>query len=238
MQYVRCDACGAKALFAASRCPKCAHAFFLRNYKGGMVPLAHCSKCDTYYPRSAGGCKWCGTKLPAAGFSGRSVAAVGLSALAIGAVIYFQAFSRREAAGSPPDSLLGGQPAEVYIPPPTPAVVTPADSSPVDTGSAEDSLLVAPPAAALPATTVPITSAIPRPVAPPPAPARWGRARALTYINVRSDADRTAPIVGVINPQVQVEVGARFRGWRQVRAPGIAGWVDPRNLAIDSSARP
>jgi hypothetical protein len=41
--------------------------------------------------------------------------------------------------------------------------------------------------------------------------------------------------VGVINPQVQVEVGARFRGWRQVRAPGITGWADPRNLAIDST---
>ncbi|HEX4936632.1 MAG TPA: hypothetical protein VFV33_25800 [Gemmatimonadaceae bacterium] len=30
------------------------------------MPLAHCRTCDTYYPRSRGGCKWCGTKASAA----------------------------------------------------------------------------------------------------------------------------------------------------------------------------
>jgi len=28
------------------------------------VALAHCHACDTYYPRSKGGCRWCGTKAP------------------------------------------------------------------------------------------------------------------------------------------------------------------------------
>ncbi len=62
MQLVRCEQCGAKALIAASQCPRCAHAFFLRDSRGETVPLGHCGECDTYYPRSRGGCKWCGTK--------------------------------------------------------------------------------------------------------------------------------------------------------------------------------
>jgi hypothetical protein len=64
LRYVRCDACGAKALVAASQCPQCGHAFWLRDSRGVPVPLAHCPSCDIYYPRRLGQCRWCGTRAP------------------------------------------------------------------------------------------------------------------------------------------------------------------------------
>jgi hypothetical protein len=62
MRSLRCDVCGTKALVAASTCPKCGHAFEVRDGFGELLPLAHCTTCDAYYPESVGGCRWCGTK--------------------------------------------------------------------------------------------------------------------------------------------------------------------------------
>jgi hypothetical protein len=62
MRSVRCDVCGTKALVAASTCPKCGHGFENRDGFGELLPLAHCTSCDSYYPHSVGSCRWCGTK--------------------------------------------------------------------------------------------------------------------------------------------------------------------------------
>jgi hypothetical protein len=62
MRSVRCDACGTKALVAASTCPKCGHGFEVRDNFGELLPLAHCTSCDSYYPAHIGSCRWCGTK--------------------------------------------------------------------------------------------------------------------------------------------------------------------------------
>src|SRR5215813_2423817 len=61
MRSVRCDACGTKALMAASQCPKCSHWFEMRDGFGELLPLAFCSSCQSYYPAHVGMCKWCGT---------------------------------------------------------------------------------------------------------------------------------------------------------------------------------
>lgn len=61
MQSVRCDACGKRALVAASQCPHCGHLFEYRDSFGELLPLAHCPSCDSDYPRSRGACRWCGT---------------------------------------------------------------------------------------------------------------------------------------------------------------------------------
>src|SRR5688572_3606995 len=66
MRSVRCDACGSRALMAASKCPKCAHEIEVRDGFGEMLPLSHCSMCDSFYPERLGECRWCGTK-PARG---------------------------------------------------------------------------------------------------------------------------------------------------------------------------
>ena len=62
MRSVRCDACGMKALLAASQCPHCGHLFEIRDSFGELLPLAHCSTCNSDYPRKRGECRWCGTK--------------------------------------------------------------------------------------------------------------------------------------------------------------------------------
>jgi hypothetical protein len=61
MRSVRCDVCGAKALIAASQCPKCSHLFETRDGFGELLPLAYCSSCESHYPAHVGSCKWCGT---------------------------------------------------------------------------------------------------------------------------------------------------------------------------------
>jgi hypothetical protein len=61
MRSVRCDVCGTKALMAASQCPKCGHQISVRDGFGDMLPLSHCSTCNSDYPASIGSCKWCGT---------------------------------------------------------------------------------------------------------------------------------------------------------------------------------
>ena len=61
MRSVRCEVCGAKALVAASQCPKCSHLFEVRDGFGELLPLAYCSSCESYYPAHLGSCKWCGT---------------------------------------------------------------------------------------------------------------------------------------------------------------------------------
>ncbi|HEY6828293.1 MAG TPA: SH3 domain-containing protein, partial [Gemmatimonadaceae bacterium] len=62
MRSVRCDACGAKAMTAAAKCPKCSHLLDLRDGFGELLPLAYCSSCDSYSPEQLGECKWCHTK--------------------------------------------------------------------------------------------------------------------------------------------------------------------------------
>ena len=47
---------------AASKCPKCAHGFEVRDGFGELLPLSHCSTCDSYYPAKLGACRWCGTQ--------------------------------------------------------------------------------------------------------------------------------------------------------------------------------
>ena len=59
MHLIRCDACGAKAILAASQCPKCAEPLYVRNERGDEVRLVRCRTCDTYYPASRDGCRWC-----------------------------------------------------------------------------------------------------------------------------------------------------------------------------------
>lgn len=236
LQYVRCDACGAKALFAASRCPKCAHAFFLRNHRGGMVPLAHCRKCDTYYPRAVGGCKWCGTKLGPAMVRGSTIAIAGLVAIALAALVYFQGFADRGVAQeSGPDTPAPASESVVVTSPP--AVVPVVGDSVAPDTLPNDSTLAAP-AAAVAVTTAPAVATVaPPPGSGLPATTAWTRAVAITFINVRSAADRKAPVVGVINPSTSVELGARLHGWREVRAANLKGWADPRHFRDDSLPR-
>lgn len=66
MRLARCDACGSKAMLAASQCPRCAQPLYLRNDRGDNVPLTRCRGCNTYYPQSRDSCRWCAADPPPA----------------------------------------------------------------------------------------------------------------------------------------------------------------------------
>ncbi len=72
---------------------------------------------------------------------------------------------------------------------------------------------------------------------PAPVAIRWQRARATTWVNVRSGATRDAEIVGRVQPEVIVQLGEWRAGWRAIRAGSIAGWVDPTLFVSDSALR-
>lgn len=172
MRFTRCDACGAKALMAASQCPKCSHWLGLRDDQGETVPLARCRSCQCYYPRKQGGCKWCGTPQRAS----RASALVwgGLSVVLIAGV----AWGATRAFGESKSSLESPAPARTSaiassaatpadtphpdpIPPPVPSPmslpVTPASAVPTSTAT---------PAAPVP--NVPAPDARPLPQQPTP----------------------------------------------------------------------
>ena len=199
-----------------------------------MVDLSHCRKCDTYYLRSAGGCKWCGT--PAVSRSRRSAVSGlggGLVVLALAALVYFRFIRTEQAPPAGASDSTGANATQVVLAPP-------ATNAVLDSGTIDSALLTTldtapvPDLISLAAPTAPV-------VAPPPlrsTTVAWVRATALTYINVRSAADRKAPVVGVVTPSMKVELGARHLGWRQVRAPGVSGWADPRNFSVEGVGAP
>lgn len=83
MRMTRCEACGAKALMAASQCPKCGEYLGLRDDHGDFVAMARCPSCECYYPRRRGGCRWCGTKPPPSPLPKIAAGALGLVVVAV-----------------------------------------------------------------------------------------------------------------------------------------------------------
>ena len=242
MQYVRCEACGAKALLAASQCPKCANPLQLRDHHGDFVDLTQCRKCDTWYPTSRGGCKWCGTK-PGSGPSSRLFVGIG-AAVALAAIAWWFVVrvSGPGSTNAAPPAVQDSTPADT-LPSVASVTVTPAiTASPESAAVGPDTLgrgdTVTTPAPNIAPPPAPAAALPPGVMQPPTGFTRSGIASPDTYINLRTDPDRASAIVGTINPGTQVETGARFRGWRQVRTPaGQVGWVDPRHL-IDVPPRP
>lgn len=236
MQYVRCEACGAKAILAASRCPKCAHPLELRDHHGEFVPLTHCRKCDTWYPTSRGSCKGCGTT-PTSRSPSPLYISVGAVFLAAAGWWVFgrspvEPHERTVAAAEPVAAAIPSVPGVVVTPPP-------AADSVVDTVAATasppdiDTAIVDRPEIAQP-RHAPAGASLQSPATA--SFARTGYAMTTTWINLRGDPDRTGAIIGTIPPDTRVEAGARFRGWRQVRTKGLVGWVDPRRLVDDPSS--
>lgn len=233
VQYVRCDACGAKAILAASRCPKCTEALSLRDHHGELLPLSHCRKCDTYYLSSKGGCKWCGTKPGAAVNWGRVMTSVA-GVLAVGAALWWGVRFQRAAPVPAADSTVVQQPLPV-----THAPVV--DSMAAGDSAMEDSLRAAVDSLA---PTVPSRLADSAALRPTPLPVEapggvpfvlQGRATVTNFANVRSEPVPGATVRAVLAPGVRVEIGGRQRGWRLIRTEGATGWVDPRNLRVDSA---
>lgn len=227
MGYLRCEACGSKALSAASTCPKCAAAFDLHDGRGQRVELKKCSGCGIMHRRDRS-CHWCGERQPAAWRNKAALrSATGIAAVALVAV---GSWAIREPAAdllSDAFALAAAQTSALTVaqlPPRTPSpAVPPAASAPSDstalisliadstvTGSADGALVTAD-------------------------SVDWEPAVARTWVNVRRDAGRGGDVVGVIKPSEKAMLGGVGRaGWRQVKSPDMSGWVDPRLFDADS----
>lgn len=229
MRFVRCDSCGAKALLAATQCPKCSHALGLRSSYGEALPLAHCRSCDTYFPRAQGKCRWCDEPARSFSFVPFLWGAAGL-AIIVGAWGIWQ--YRRSSAVK--DS----------VPSATEAPQMGAEISPVSSAAIADSAskpqAIAPDSIARNAPSTgdsAITSALAAPIqSTDSVTERWVGATARTWANVRAEARRSARIVGVVRPATQVELGASHSGWSRVRGAGVDGWVDRRLFTIPSDS--
>ena len=174
MRSVRCDVCGTKALVAASTCPKCGHGFENRDGFGELLPLAHCTSCDSYYPHSVGACRWCGTKPerspigPLGPYIWKGFGGLVLASLAVGAW-----FAKNETPSKPKpaprtfvaDTLPTNQPKaesfgrKISLARPDTANAGPLDSTVVDhTESTRDSAIALSTVDTLPSASTPVVA--------------------------------------------------------------------------------
>lgn len=254
MRAVRCEACGAKAMIAAARCPTCSHLFSLRDGFGELLPLAYCSSCTSYYPATVGECKWCGTK-PEHPPRGPAVwKGVGAAALVVmvGTAILLRgrtsedgslvAAQEEMAAKSTPKL----EPVAATVPaiPPTSADTTPSVTVPV----AETEVIAVSPETATPAdpptteaaTVVrqPVRTLPSRPATKPARPStRWVSSFSRSWVVVRAGATEHSRIVASIGPNSRVQLGETRGSWRRIKAKGFAGWVETRTSFRVARAR-
>ncbi len=238
MAYLRCESCGAKALVAASRCPKCAHEFHLVDARGERVKLSQCRRCGIMQRRGAA-CHWCP---PTSGTSWRSprliqsaaaallVAVVGASTWTYGDrvqdLVSHGLRAGRSAITAGPSRPRAESPQEAVAPlavalPATAGESAPGVPAPAATGSPSPNV-----------TSASTAGVIDQPVNDP---TRWVPVVARTWVNIRSGAGRSGDVVGVIKPASRAMLGTTGRaGWRQVRSGDTTGWVDSRLFEADS----
>jgi Zn ribbon nucleic-acid-binding protein len=221
MAYLRCTACGAKALRAATQCPRCTVPFALSDAQGRRVALRECRGCG-YLHRVDAPCHWCGVLPPPAWRQPavqRRMAMAVVTLLAAGAGWGVVASGRLQGLGDrAPVAAVARPAAEAEVPVVT-ATVLPVTVTAPDGG----------------VPTVP-TAAPAAPLAPGDS-VRWVPAVARTWVNVRRDASRDGEVVGVIKPESRAWLEHGRAGWRRVRAQDVRGWVDPRLFEADSVAR-
>lgn len=237
MGYLRCEACGAKALSAASQCPKCAHLFELRDARGERVALKTCRHCGIMHRRDRH-CQWCVDRVRTADttnwmrrIDGRALG--GIAAVALVAVGGYAVIR----AGGP---MVARVAAAATASTPTPTLTAESRQSPEVTAGA--SLAGRSVGAELPSQTsaavgtmdsVQLASATM--TALEGDTITWVPAVARTWVNVRRDAARAGDVVGVIKPSEKAMLGTGRGGWRLVKSPDVRGWVDPRLFEADSS---
>lgn len=242
MRLVRCDACGAKAILAASQCPKCAEPLYVRNERGDEVRLVPCRSCETYYPASRDGCRWCPavTRAPMPRWTGKVVVAVVSIAASWGGWQFLPASS----PATPAPNVMMLQPAPV--PRLASVAVVPSSAEPslqrarvlpaiaADTRVPE-ATKPAPNPASISVTGKPASAAAekPRPTRTAGSPELIS-AKATTWVNVRVDASSRSAIVGIILPDSIVELGEKRGAWRRVSTRWFSGWASARLFAVDS----
>ena len=230
MGYLRCEGCGSKALSAASTCPKCSAPFSLHDARGERVPLKKCSGCGIMHRRDQA-CHWCGDRAKTAWRSSQVTRS--MSGIAAVALVAVGSWSVREQAADVLEEALviikspaPSQSVALVTTPATPVASLPVVSPAIDSAA---------PVAQAPETIVDSVHVASAEGALAAADSiRWVPAVARTWVNVRADASREGDVVGVIKPTDKAMLGIGRSGWRQVKAPDVSGWVDPRLFEADS----
>jgi len=246
MAYLRCTACGSKALIAASQCPRCAQPFNVHDARGERVKLVKCRGCGIMH-RHDSLCHWCGERgrgLQIPKQVWRSAAALLLTAGSATAVWTFGPAIRdfggaiardvqrevqrdraadaaeraRLVAGSMDDANRASLNAETGVP----ATQLASAELPSSAALVTDTAVTSVADGALDLVTAQLDSV------------QWTPVVARTWVNVRSDASRGGEVVGVIKPASRAMLGTDRAGWRQVRSTEVSGWVDPRLFETDS----
>ena len=225
MGYLRCEACGAKALAAASQCPSCLQLFDRDDAGGRRVALRRCRGCDILH-RVDRPCHWCGD---APVVSSTPWAARMAAVAAVAGLLWVGA------------SLGGGRAPELA----RSVAVDGADSSArqaatrAATANGQDASARQ---VVTRAETEELVLDLARPSdhasgasTPPDSGATWQPAVARTWVNVRSDASLEGEVVGVVRPDSRALLGAERHGWRRITHDGVSGWVDPRLFASASA---
>ena len=244
MDFVRCDACGAKALLAASQCPKCAEPLYVRNDRGDDVRLARCRSCHTYYPASREGCRWCPAVKRAMVAPWIPKAAAAVLAIAVG----WGGWRFLPASSSPnptPDVMTLRPPAVTRLASvavlPSPATdstqrakvlpaITPGTRARGPTNGA--------PTAAAASITRDQTSTADAPrLALTAGSTELVSAKATTWVNVRAEANSKSAIVGIVLPDSIVELSESRRGWRRVSTRSFTGWAVAKLFVVDPLPR-
>jgi len=232
MGYLRCEGCGSKALSAASTCPKCSAPFSLHDARGERVPLKTCPGCGIMHRRDRA-CHWCGDRAKTAWRSSKVTRSIsGIAALALVAVGSWSV--RERAADVLAEALViiksPVAPAQSVAALTTPAIAV--ASGPVTSPVTDSSAPVVAQAPEAVVDSVHVASADGALAVADSI--QWVPAVARTWVNVRADASREGDVVGVIKPTDKAMLGIGRSGWRQVKAPDVTGWVDPRLFEADS----
>jgi len=244
MDFVRCDACGAKAILAASQCPKCADPLYVRNERGDDVRLARCRSCHTYYPASREGCRWCSavTRATVPPWIPKSAAAVMAIAVGWGGWQVLPAGSPREPT---PDVMTQPQAVTRLVsvavlpssaPHSTPrAKVLPA----ITTDTRARAATKGAPTAAATSVTQDQTSTTANASGPvhTAGSTELVSAKATTWVNVRAEANSKSAIVGIVLPDSIVELSESRRSWRRVSTRSFTGWAVAKLFVVDPLPR-
>ena len=244
MRLVRCDACGAKAILAASQCPKCAEPLYVRNARGDDVRLVSCRSCETYYPASRDGCRWCPAvaRSPMPRWTGKVVVAILTIAAGWGGWQFLPAVTPPPTA----PNVMMLRPTPVPVPRLASVAVVPSfgrqstQQANVQPGIATDTRAHEStnpaPSAATGATPTRMAAESSRPTRTAGS-TEFISAKATTWVNVRAEANGRSAIVGIILPDSIVELGESRRGWRRVDTRWLSGWASAKLFAVDSIRR-
>jgi hypothetical protein len=243
MDFVRCDACGAKAMLAASQCPKCAEPLYVRNDRGDDVRLARCRSCHTFYPASRDGCRWCPAVKRAMVPPWISKAAAAVLAIAVGWGGW------QFLPSSPPKrapDVMTLLPPEVTRLASVAVLPSPATDSTqrakvlpaINTGARARGATNGAPTAATRVTRDQTSTTADAPgLAPTAGSTELVSAKATTWVNVRAEANSKSPIVGIVLPDSIVELSESHRSWRRVSTRSFTGWAVAKLFVVDPLPR-